>query len=272
MSEWFVRRDGQAVGPVSTELLLKGIAHGRVPVESEVQRVGTTEWVQIEYVDEFQDALGSDEAMTRVASSPLDAMEEAALDATVVDAPGRRFPPAPAAPPARPGPPPPPSRGPAPPPRAPAPRPPPASASASSAYEEDDDAATRVMAAPSDALPDLGGELGSPASGRMRLVQLPPGTPAAPTEPMASRHPFQLPADPYGQPPAGYGQRVSQQPPPGMQPMQQSLPPPAQPPVAPGPAPAPVGGRSGPGNLPLILLVLVLAVCLGVLIFLLARR
>ncbi len=74
MADWYVRVEAdQALGPISEELLLRGIRSGRVPIEAEVCREGGSTWLQLEFVDEFQDAVGSDDALTRVASSPFDA-------------------------------------------------------------------------------------------------------------------------------------------------------------------------------------------------------
>lgn len=71
MADWWVRHGSQKpIGPVSAELLVRGIGAGKVPVEAEVCRVGDREWLPLEAIEEFQDALPDDGARTHVIESP----------------------------------------------------------------------------------------------------------------------------------------------------------------------------------------------------------
>lgn len=189
MTEWWVRQGGSApIGPVSTELVIRGIDAGKVSNEAEVCQVGGQEWLPIDMVSEFVGYTFDDEAATRVVDSPW-FESEAARSIRAPSAQSARLPPPPPAraSPGRMGPPPPPSRAPfappppsrapvaaAPPSRAPVPasrapvppgpsRPPvtaplhsaprqPA-APASAAYDESDDAATRVASPLSEVSP-----------------------------------------------------------------------------------------------------------------------
>lgn len=253
-----VRSEGSdPIGPVSTELLLRGIAQGRVPVESEVQQLGTREWQVLEFVDAFADAIQSDEAMTRLAESPLDdadviayADAEEAFTRLAVPTGGSlaaRHPP----------PPPNPQRPPAAYPSAPrasAPRmaaaPPisarfrasPQAAAASAGYDEDDDVATRVASSPFASSPSSEGA--------------PPPIPAA----AALSQPFPPEQALIHGPPAVI---VQDTPPP---PTAQQVPMPAAMPAQPR-----AQGSSLATGL-LALLVLVLAGCLGLLLWMLSKQ
>jgi hypothetical protein len=74
MAEWLVREGtSPPIGPVSTELVLRGLETGRVSASAEVCRVGTRDWLAIDLVDEFASAAmadADDEAATRVTDSP----------------------------------------------------------------------------------------------------------------------------------------------------------------------------------------------------------
>jgi hypothetical protein len=74
VAEWLVRQgSGKPIGPVSTELVLRGIEAGKVARSAEVCRVGTHDWLPLDLVDEFCDSAMSDdddEAATRVTDSP----------------------------------------------------------------------------------------------------------------------------------------------------------------------------------------------------------
>jgi hypothetical protein len=73
MARWYVKNaDAEPVGPVSTELIVRGIALGRIPPTSEVCAEGGEEWLPLEYYTEFADAMTADDAMTRMAPSPLE--------------------------------------------------------------------------------------------------------------------------------------------------------------------------------------------------------
>jgi hypothetical protein len=72
MSDWKVRIPGRhAIGPVSTELLVRGIAAGRVPLDAEVSEVGRDAWQPLSSVDEFFEAMGLDDAETRLHEAPM---------------------------------------------------------------------------------------------------------------------------------------------------------------------------------------------------------
>ena len=71
MVDWYVRHQGEdAIGPVDAELLVRGIAAGKVPVDAEVCEAGTDEWLPLEAIEDFQDALPDDGVQTRVIESP----------------------------------------------------------------------------------------------------------------------------------------------------------------------------------------------------------
>ncbi len=237
MAQWMVRSEGSdPIGPVSTELLLRGIALGRVPVESEVQQLGTREWQVLEFVDAFADAIQSDEAMTRLAESPLDDADILAY-ADAEEAFTRLAVPAGQSLGARPPPPPNPNRA------ASARLAPSASRpqTANATYDEDDDVATRVASSP---LTDGG----------------PPPIPAA----AALSRPF------------GPEQALQSGPPAVI--VQDTPPPPTTAPMRAAPQPAPQQfqppQRSGSSlaTALLAMLVLVLAGCLGLLLWLLSQK
>lgn len=54
---WLLGEDRQPVGPVTTELLLEGIAAGRVPEDSFVCVVGGTEWQVLGDIARFASAV-----------------------------------------------------------------------------------------------------------------------------------------------------------------------------------------------------------------------
>ncbi|MCA9629244.1 MAG: hypothetical protein KC766_16335 [Myxococcales bacterium] len=231
MAQWMVRCEGSdPIGPVSTELLLRGIAQGRVPVESEVQQLGTREWQILEFVDAFADAIQSDEAMTRLAESPLDdadilayADAEEAFTRLVMPgavSSGRQPPPPPPNPARRSS-----ARFPADATR---------SGAAGATYDEDDDVATRVVSSP---LSD-GGPPSIPAAALSR--------PSPPEQTLDTGPPaFVVQNTP---------QTASQQP------------------VSQPTRHAPRASGAGLATGLLALLVLVLAGCLGVLLWLLSRK
>ncbi len=78
MAEWLVRQSGAApIGPVTTELLRRGIEAGKVGLGAEVCRVGTSDWLPLDMVDEFSDVAYDEEAATRVTESPWFAEQSA---------------------------------------------------------------------------------------------------------------------------------------------------------------------------------------------------
>jgi len=52
-TQWYVSVDGKAVGPVTTELLIRGIEQGRVPVDALVCAAGEAEWQDLTRVPPF---------------------------------------------------------------------------------------------------------------------------------------------------------------------------------------------------------------------------
>jgi hypothetical protein len=164
MAEWHVRQAGsRPIGPVSTELVIRGIEAGKVALDAEVCRVGSRDWMPIDMVDEFAHVAVDEEAATRVTESPWFADQPSQPRIAPPPAPkpssslGLPQAPAPAlrsspriAPPA-----PPRSSAPhiprVPPPRAPPP-PPPVPMAAQNPYGEvDDETMTNVVASPLDA-------------------------------------------------------------------------------------------------------------------------
>lgn len=54
---WNIRRDGsKTIGPVTTELVVRGLMAGKIPHDCEVQKKGETKWTSILEVDAFHDA------------------------------------------------------------------------------------------------------------------------------------------------------------------------------------------------------------------------
>lgn len=56
---------GEPVGPVTGELLRKGIVAGRVPLASEVRRVDEPEWQLLTSVPDFAESCGEAHPMSR---------------------------------------------------------------------------------------------------------------------------------------------------------------------------------------------------------------
>ena len=72
MTDWKVRIPGRhAIGPVSTELLVRGIRGGRVPLDAEICELGGGAWQPLSSVDEFFEAMGLDDAETRLHEAPM---------------------------------------------------------------------------------------------------------------------------------------------------------------------------------------------------------
>jgi hypothetical protein len=71
MTEWMLRRkDGHAVGPVPTRALVRGIKTGKVPPDTEAREVGGDAWLPLASYDDFYEALGLDDAETRLVETP----------------------------------------------------------------------------------------------------------------------------------------------------------------------------------------------------------
>jgi hypothetical protein len=54
---WYVAVEHKTVGPVSTELVIKGIEHRKIPFEAVICAVGGTTWMSLASVDAFRDAV-----------------------------------------------------------------------------------------------------------------------------------------------------------------------------------------------------------------------
>jgi len=127
MSDWFVyQAAGNPVGPVSTDLLARGILAGKVPRESHVAAMGDSRWFPALAVPEITDALRKIESQPPPPSQPISSIPPAPapMQVAMFQAPGPAPTPAPAptapAPAAKP-PAPPPAAKPAAPPAAAAP-------------------------------------------------------------------------------------------------------------------------------------------------------
>jgi hypothetical protein len=77
VSQWFVYQgEGSHVGPVSTDLLVRGIAAGRVPQDAHVAMAGSTEWKPLMTVSELVialEALDEDAPPASLALDPIPA-------------------------------------------------------------------------------------------------------------------------------------------------------------------------------------------------------
>lgn len=78
--QWYVSVAGNAVGPVSTDLVLRGIKHNKIAAEAFVCVVGATEWQPLNEVPEFRGALA--EHAQPIQESPTLAAEQ--LEATEI--------------------------------------------------------------------------------------------------------------------------------------------------------------------------------------------
>ncbi|MFO0571797.1 MAG: DUF4339 domain-containing protein [Polyangiaceae bacterium] len=87
MAEWLVRQPGsEPVGPVSTDLVIRGIQAGRVAATAMVCRVGTQDWLPIAAVAELAGYLFDDESATNVTDSPWFLAQERMRKAQVMPA------------------------------------------------------------------------------------------------------------------------------------------------------------------------------------------
>ena len=76
---WVVSNGSVEIGPVRTELLVRGVAHGRVPPECQVREAGSDAWRPVEQVREVAGILGQSGSVAdfqRAASSFRDARDE----------------------------------------------------------------------------------------------------------------------------------------------------------------------------------------------------
>ncbi|HEX6764309.1 MAG TPA: DUF4339 domain-containing protein, partial [Polyangiaceae bacterium] len=55
---WVVSNGDVEVGPVRTELLVRGVRHGRVPPDCRVRAAGSDDWRPVDHVREVAGALG----------------------------------------------------------------------------------------------------------------------------------------------------------------------------------------------------------------------
>ena len=56
-NQWYVTIEGNAVGPVSTDLVVRGIKHKKIATNAYVCVVGASEWQSLVDVAEFHAAL-----------------------------------------------------------------------------------------------------------------------------------------------------------------------------------------------------------------------
>ena len=80
--QWYVTVAGSAVGPVSTDLVLRGIKHKKIATEAYVCIVGADEWQALTDVPEFHGALKEHGLLPEVADTLTNADEDDESDAT----------------------------------------------------------------------------------------------------------------------------------------------------------------------------------------------
>src|SRR5215471_12725 len=56
-NQWYVCVDDTTVGPVSTELVVRGIEHRKIPLEALVCAVGATTWLSMSSIEAFHAAV-----------------------------------------------------------------------------------------------------------------------------------------------------------------------------------------------------------------------
>lgn len=69
MTQWKLRRRGRTVGPIPTSELLRALQLGKVPIDSEAQRVGEDGWAPLAEFAEFAEEIARD-TPTHIMSSP----------------------------------------------------------------------------------------------------------------------------------------------------------------------------------------------------------
>jgi hypothetical protein len=57
-TQWYVAVEDRTVGPVTTDLLLAGLAHGRVPSSARICPVGGDQWLDLAHVPPFDETVG----------------------------------------------------------------------------------------------------------------------------------------------------------------------------------------------------------------------
>lgn len=71
MSEWWLSRgDGKTEGPLSTQLVVRGLVAGVIPRHAIVCAVGAQQWIRVSAVDEIWEAVDSTESRTSVTETP----------------------------------------------------------------------------------------------------------------------------------------------------------------------------------------------------------
>lgn len=76
MEQWWIYRDGAIVGPVKTDLVIRGLIAGKIPHDARVRADEISEWAPILSFDAFADATQQTELIERPASmSKLEVMK-----------------------------------------------------------------------------------------------------------------------------------------------------------------------------------------------------
>ncbi|MBN2193002.1 MAG: DUF4339 domain-containing protein [Polyangiaceae bacterium] len=72
-TQWYVAVDGQTVGPVSTELLRRGLRNGKVPTSALVCAIGDGEWQAVTAISPFdREVFGRDRTPSARSTPPVD--------------------------------------------------------------------------------------------------------------------------------------------------------------------------------------------------------
>lgn len=83
MEQWWIYRDGAIVGPVKTELVVRGLMAGKIPEDARVRPDEVSEWVPILSIDSFADATQKTTLIDRPASmSKIEVSKPAVEDST----------------------------------------------------------------------------------------------------------------------------------------------------------------------------------------------
>ncbi len=69
MTQWRLRRRGRTVGPIPTSELLRALQLGKVPIDSEAQKVGEDDWAPLAEFPEFAEEVARD-TPTHIMSAP----------------------------------------------------------------------------------------------------------------------------------------------------------------------------------------------------------
>lgn len=68
MDQWWIYRDGAIVGPVTTELVIRGLMAGKIPHDARVRADEVSDWAPILSLDHFADATQQTTLIDRPAS------------------------------------------------------------------------------------------------------------------------------------------------------------------------------------------------------------